>query len=152
MNIEYTRFKQLATELGNASLARADAEAIVGIARLAVDADRRVDKDELAFYDIVTNHVCALAGLAAGALQDAEAKKPRGEDDRQTRMVARAAQLTTQPVRELAYAVAYMVLISDLDIQPVEDKFLDAMVKTFAISEDREATITSAVTDAVIPD
>jgi hypothetical protein len=152
MNIEYKRFKAIATELGVESLSKDEAEAIVSIARLAVDADRHEDEDELKLYDILSGHVCALAGISPDSIQSSEAKKPRGDDDRKARMLADADKLKTRGPRELAYAVAYLTAISDLDIQPVESKFLDSLLEALAIDDEREHEIAGAVNDAVVPD
>src|SRR5258706_6005312 len=135
--IDPARFEALATALGAGTLSPADATAIVGVARLAVDADRSEDSDELDLYDLLAERVCKLAGIAADAVQDAEDKQPRGDDDREQRLLARADQMKTAPVRELGYAVAYVLTIADLDIAPAEDKFLAKLQEALAISDER---------------
>jgi hypothetical protein len=152
IDIDPAKFMTLASALGDAKLSAADATAIVSVARLAVDADRTEDSDELALYDVLAEHVCKLAGISADAVQDAEDHKPRGDDDRQQRMLARADQLKTKPPRELAYAVAYILTIADLDIAPAEDAFLAALQEALAIDDDRQSEIAELVNEAIAPE
>jgi hypothetical protein len=152
MDIDPNKFAALAATLGNTKLSAADATAIVSIARLAVDADRSEDSDELELYDALAEQVCKLAGISPDAVQDAEDKQPRGDDDRQQRMLARADQLKTAPPRELAYVVAYVLTISDLDIRREEDAFLAELQESLAISDDRQGEIAELVNDAIAPE
>ena len=152
MNIDVKRFAKLLSQLGVTTLSKADAEAIVGIARLAVDADKKEDEDELSLYDVLAVEVCKLAGADAETLQGNEAQQPRGADDKEQRMLENADRLKAQPQRELAYAVAYMLTIADLDIRRSEDKFLAALADALAIGEDRMEPIVALINDAIVPD
>ena len=152
MDVTPAQFAKLAGSLGATKLEADDAKAIVGVARLAVDADRSEDSDELDLYDLLAEQVCKLAGIAADAVQDAEDVKPRGDDDRETRMLAYADRMRTAPVRELGYAIAYVLTIADLDIAPDEDTFLAALQQALAISDDRQGEIAELVNDAIAPE
>ena len=152
MNIDTKRFAKMLTELGITTLSKGDAEAIVGIARLAVDADKKEDDDELSLYDVLATEVCKLAGADAAALQNNEARQPRGADDKEARMLENADRLKAKPQRELAYAVAYMLTIADLDVGRSEDKFLDALFEALGIEDAREEPIVSLINDAIVPD
>jgi len=56
------KFSQLASSLGVTKLTPDEAQAIVGLSRLAIDADRSVDGDELDLYDDLGDLICELAG------------------------------------------------------------------------------------------
>ena len=152
LDLDPAKLAGLATALGNTKLSAADATAIVSVARLAVDADRSEDSDELELYDLLAEQVCKLAGISADSVQDAEDTAPRGDDDREQRMLARADQLKTKPPRELAYAIAYILTIADLDIAPDEDKFLARLQEAFAIDDDRQGEIAELVNEAIAPE
>ena len=152
MDIDPARFQKLVKAVfDNEKLTAADAATVVGIGRLAVDADRKEDADELDLYDKLADLVCGLAGTSAAKIQDAAALAPRGDDDRSERMKTKAAALTTRPARELAFAVAYVLTIADLDIAPAEHKFLDALQSALGIDDERVEELAGLVTDAIVP-
>ena len=149
-DIALQKFQELAHDLGVTSLTVEQATAIVGLGRLAVDADRTVDGDELDLYDDIADLVCEMApGADPDEIVEAEDRKPRGDDDRKSRLASGAAQLGSSQVKELAYAVAYLITIADLAIQPDEDAYLSALQDALAISDDRQTEIAAAVGDAI---
>ncbi|HEX7703086.1 MAG TPA: hypothetical protein VF403_20250 [Kofleriaceae bacterium] len=149
--IALKKFPEIATNLGVTKLSATEAQAIVGLARLAIDADRTVDGDELDLYDDLADLICELAGADADAdeIVETEDRKPRGDDDRVARIADGAGKLTTTSVRELGYAVAFMLTIADLAIQPDEDAYLAQLQDALVISDDRQAEIAATVSDAI---
>ena len=143
------KFSQLASSLGITKLTPTEAEAIVGLGRLAIDADRTVDGDELSLYDDLGDLICELAGSDADEVVEAEDRKPRGDDDRVARIADGVGKLTAGPARELAYAVAYLLTIADLAIQPEEDAYLAILQDRLGISDDRQAAIVEDVSEAI---
>jgi hypothetical protein len=148
-DIALQKFTQLAQQLGVTKLTPSEAQAIVGLGRLAIDADRTVDGDELDLYDDLGDLVCELAGADADEIVEAEDRKPRGDDDRRKRLADGVAKLGTPAVSELAYAVAYLLTIADLAIQPDEDAYLSQLQDALQISDDRQAEIAGSVSDAI---
>lgn len=149
-DIALQKFQELARDLGVTSLSVDQATAIVGLGRLAIDADRTVDGDELDLYDDIADLVCEMApGADPDEIVEAEDRKPRGDDDRKVRLADGAGKLGTAPVRELAYAVAYLLTIADLAIQPDEDAYLSSLQDALAISDDRQAEIAATVGEAI---
>jgi len=149
-DIALQKFQELAQHLGVTSLTVEQATAIVGLGRLAVDADRTVDGDELDLYDDIADLVCEMApGADPDEIVEAEDRKPRGDDDRKARLASGAAQLGSSQVKELAYAVAYLITIADLAIQPDEDAYLSALQDALGISDDRQSEIAATVGDAI---
>jgi hypothetical protein len=69
MQLAPAKFHKLVHALVGDSLSAEDAATIVGIARLAVDADSTEDDDELISYDVVATEVCALGGLDVKAIE-----------------------------------------------------------------------------------
>lgn len=147
--IALQKFPEIATKLGVTKLAPPEAQALVGLARLAIDADRTVDGDELDLYDDLADLICELAGADADEIVEAEDRKPRGDDDRVARLADGAGKLTTTPVRELGYAVAFVLTIADLAIQPDEDAYLAQLQDALMISDDRQSEIAATVSAAI---
>ncbi len=131
----------------NAALSSADAAALVGVAYLALDADDREDPDELAVVDEISQQVCALANTAVVA------PGVRATDDleRLEKIRELGGQLSSQQTRELGYALAYAVSISDLDLAPAESELLADLAVALGIADDRAAELAAKVAEAVTP-
>jgi hypothetical protein len=149
-DIALQKFQELAQQLGVTTLSVDQATAIVGLGRLAIDADRTVDGDELDLYDDIADLVCEMApGADPDEIVEAEDRKPRGDDDRKARLTHGAGKLGTQAVKDLAYAVSYLLTIADLAIQPEEDAYLSALQDALGITDDRQGEIAAAVSGAI---
>ena len=124
-----------------------DAGAIVGIAQLVAGADEREDADEAMVVDELTAQVTALAGAPITV------SRVYANDDyeRLEKIREIGAQLTTQQSRELAYAIAYAVTISDLELAPAETKFLTDLAGALGIAGGRTAELAAIVAQAVTP-
>ena len=149
MKLAAAKFRTLVHALVGDTLSPEDAATIVGVARLAVDADSTEDDDELESYDVVADVICALGGLDVKAIELREALKHRGADDRAQRMLAYAHALSTQGAKELAYACANLLTIADLAIQPAESQFLGELQGALELDDSREAEVAELVNEAV---
>jgi hypothetical protein len=147
--IALQKFPEIAAQLGVTKLVESEARAMVGLGRLAIDADRTVDGDELDLYDDLADLICELAAADADEIVETEDRKPRGDDDRKTRLADGASKLVTTQVRELAYVVSYILTISDLAIQPEEDAYLSSLQDALLISDDRQGELAAIVSDAI---
>ena len=148
MQLEPAKFRTLVHALV-ASLSPEDAATIVGISRLAVDADATEDDDELAAYHVVATEICAAGGLDVDAVEEAEALKHRGPDDLEQRMLSYSGALSTVGAKELAYACANLLTMADLAIQPSESKFLGELQAALDLDDAREADLAGLVNAAV---
>ncbi|MFT3697060.1 MAG: hypothetical protein QM831_28215 [Kofleriaceae bacterium] len=145
--IALEKYPDIAAKLGVTKLKGDEAQSIVALSRLAIDADRTVDGDELDLYDDLADIVCEMGGVDADEVVEAEDRKPRGDDDRVRRLVDGVARLSSQGVRELAWATAWILTIADLAIQPDEDAYLSALQDALKLSDDRIAEITAMLSD-----
>lgn len=147
MSIDVGRFPDILRTQHPGPLSPVDAEVIVAIAQLAVDADGQEDPDEIKMFFALGNAVFSLAGMA-------EAPTPTfasGDDDAE-RLVILAKQLTAVPSRELAYSVAHLLTISDVAIAPEEDDLLVDLRNALDISEDRAEELARVIGAAVTPE
>lgn len=149
MQLAPAKLRTLIHALGAEHLSSEDAATIVGIARLAVDADAQEDQEELAAYDVVAAAVCELGGIDVEGTERREALKWRGPDDRAQRMQSYAHALGTPNAKELAYACANLVTIADLAIQPAESEFLAELQAALDIDDAREQVVAQLVNDAI---
>ena len=146
MNIDDGRFRDILKAQHPGPLSPIDAEVIVAIAQLAVDADGQEEAQEIRMFFALGKAVFALAGMA-------EAPTPTfasGDEDAE-RLVSLAKKLTAVPSRELAYSVAHLLTISDIAIAPEEDSLLVDLRTALDITEDRAEELATTMGAAITP-
>jgi hypothetical protein len=146
MTLDIGRFREILTPLHPASVSPTDAEAIVELVQLTLDADGREDADEIKAFFALGKAIFSMANLG-------EAPTPTfatGDEDHE-RMRELAGKLGTIESKELAFACAHILSISDVDIAPAEDQFVSDLRDALAISEERAEAITAQLNAALTP-
>ncbi|CAN5896467.1 hypothetical protein BH11MYX3_BH11MYX3_33160 [soil metagenome] len=146
MSSDAGRFREAIRSIHPGPLSEPDAEAIMGIAQLAVDADGREDADEIATFFTIGKAVFELAGFADVPTPTFAADE---EDDERLRALAR--QLGTPAAKELAYAVAFVMAVSDIDLAPEEGALVEALCQALELNDDRAAELAATVSAAITP-
>jgi hypothetical protein len=118
MNIAPEKIRDIVRATCTGPLSRDDAEAIVTIGQLAVDADGREDADEIDMFFAFGKAVFELAG----SKDTPEPLLP--DDDPIAQMTILAKSLASDGAKSLAYAMAYVLTVADIVIAPAEDVFL----------------------------
>lgn len=153
MNIDAEQYKQIASIVyydgKEGAPTPAEAELVVAICQLAVAADGVEDADEANLFESIAAQVYAHAGAATTPptfqpLDDAE--------QRRDLVKSHAAQLAGKPSASLAYALAYILAISDLDLAPEEGDFIDELADALEIDPDKADELIVAITDVITPD
>ena len=126
-------------------LSAQDAETVVALAQMSVDADGQEDADEIKMFFTLGKSVFELAGLS-----DVPTPTFFDEDDDE-RLENLAKSLVTREARELAYAVAHLLSIVDVQIQPEEEAFLQHLAEALAITEDRAEELALQTSEAITP-
>lgn len=140
------RFREILTPLHPGSVSPEDAEVILELAQLCVDSDGREDADEIQTFFALGKAVFAMAGL-----QNTPTPTFMGGDEDNERMRELVTKLATTQSKELAFACAHLLSISDIDIAPEEDAFIGALRDALAISEERGDEIAAQLNAAVTP-
>jgi hypothetical protein len=130
-----------------ASVTPDDAEALVGIAYLALDADDREDPDELRVVDEISQQLAALANTTLVA----PGERATDDYERLDQIRQLGGQLSSQPVRELGYSLAYAVMVSDMELAPAETELLADVAVAFGISDARASELAAMTAEAVTP-
>jgi hypothetical protein len=130
-------------------LSAADAELVIAIGQLAVDADRVDDPDERKLFDSIAGHIYNHANLATAVpmlvpVDDAELRLDH--------LQSHAAQLKGKPAAGIAFAIAYALVISDLLVTPEESALLEALREALGLDEDRAEELTSMIAVALTPE
>jgi hypothetical protein len=146
MNLDASRLDQLLGTLHPGKLSPVDADAIVSLAQLAVDADGQEDSDEVQLFFALGKAVFKRAGLTV---------TPSPEfidaDEADARMRELAGKLGTPQAREVAYAVAHVLAIADIAIAPAEDRFLVNLRAALALDAARADEIATLAGAAITP-
>jgi len=146
MNIDAGRFREILKAQHPGPLSPVDAEVIVAIAQLAVDADGQEEADEIKMFFALGKAVFSLAGM-----DDASTPTFAADEDDDERLLALAKQLTTVASKELAYTVAHLLTISDVAIAPEEDDLLMHLRAALEIPAERADELAQAIGAAITP-
>ena len=155
MNIDASQYQKIVEAAFGApadnsahELAPAEAELIVAIAQLAVAADRVDDPDERALFETI----CGLLYKHANVETTAPTLAPLDDDEQRIdHMKSHAAQLVGKPAAGLAFAVAYVLVIADMQLAPEEGALLEALREALGIDEARAEDLSGAVGEAITP-
>jgi hypothetical protein len=145
MNLQPDRVREIVRATHPSALSPADAELVLGLCQLAIDSDGREDPDEIEMFFAFGKAVNELAGLTSTPVPFASDE----EDD--VRLASLAKQLTARASRELAYTVAYVLTIADLDMAPEEDEFIERLRAALDIERGRAEELASSVANAITP-
>jgi tellurite resistance protein len=157
MEIDQAQFSEIlavvfqAQDAATVHVPAEDVVAIVGIGQLVAGADKRDDADERSALDELTEHLCKLAKITPANIPALASPLPGDLDERLDRMGKLGEKLTSMQAKELAYAVAYVVSISDLDLAPEEAEMIDDLAVALGISDERSDELAAAAASAVTP-
>ena len=152
MNIDAAQYKQIASAVydgKDGAPTPAEAELVVAICQLAVAADDVADPDEAVLFETIAAHVYAHANVVTTAPTFQPLDDP---EQRRDLIKSHAAQLAGKPSASLAYALAYILAIADLDLAPEESEFIEDLGDTLGIDPDRADELIVSITDIITPD
>jgi hypothetical protein len=137
--------------LANATLSAAEATAIVRIGELAAGVDLDEDDEEYAALDALEGKICALAGVDPDSVP-AVSPLPLDDEERRAWCKKLCAPLASMRAKELAYEVAYLVIVSDLQLAREESQLLDDLAAELGLDSDRVGALDAAAGELVTPD
>lgn len=125
--------------LGDEQLSREEASSVLQIAQLAAGADDIGQPVGHAVIQAIAQRICSLVGLEPAELL---AIPPiRGFDARMSWYRALSSMLQTRAARELSFALAFLVTISDLELRPAERELLDELQHALGVDHRRATDI-----------
>jgi hypothetical protein len=145
MQIDSARLPAIVRALHEGPLSIGDADTVVGIAQLAIDADGREDPDEIGMFFAFGKAVLALAGV------DATPAPTVSGDEEDERIAELVGKLSNTAARELAYTMSYVLTIADLDAAPEESQFMEKLRARLQISSERANDLAQRVAEAITP-
>lgn len=127
-----------------------EARAILQIAQLAASVDLDDDAVERGILGNLTLQLCGLAKIPISSVRPLS-PLPIDAEERTERVTSLASRLVTMQSRELAYVVAYLLIVSDLELAPVESEMLEDLQRALWLAPRRAAVLAAAVSQLVTP-
>jgi hypothetical protein len=151
IEIDDTNFRQiLDVTLGSQPIGPPEARTVLQLAQLAASIDLDDDPDERTLLRALTTRLCAAVGIPAGSVP-VLSPVPIDDEERTARIEALVRRLPTTGARDLAFAFAYLIIVSDLELAPLEDSLLQRLPRALTIPEDRASALIEAVARIVTP-
>jgi hypothetical protein len=117
-----------------------------------VGADLDEDPAEVSATVQLGRQVCALAGVRfEDVLRPSPLPLPRDEEARHDWVERIASDLQSTRARELAYMVAYLVTIADLEVAAPESRLLADLRAVLQLSDDRAADLAARAAERITP-
>jgi tellurite resistance protein len=133
--------------LAGERLSRSEAEMILEIAQLAAGADDAEQPMEHAVLQSIAQHVSSLVGLRSDEIS---AIPPLSSyEARMSWFRALSSQLTTRAAHELAFAMAFLVSVADLELQDSERERLEELQHALGVDDRRATDIVVRLTETV---
>jgi hypothetical protein len=146
--VDQTKLRRIIDSIvANEDLNRNEVTMVLQIAQLAAGSDDVERPIEHSLLQAIAQRVGALVGIKPDELSDI----PRIDDDdaRLSRLRALAAELHTRAARELAFAMAFLVSISDLDLAAVERTDLEELQHAIGVDDRRAMDLVVQLTETI---
>jgi len=127
-----------------------EARAILQIAQLAVGVDLDDDADEHELLGTLRRHLCSLADIPMSSIP-ALSPLPGDSEERSALIHQLACRVVTTAGRELAFTVAYLLVVVDLELAPVEVELLEGLRRALWIEPGRAAELLVEASELVTP-
>jgi hypothetical protein len=133
-------------------LAPAEAIPIALIAQLAGGIDLKDDDAERGLLDVILGRLCELSTIRRSIIP-VLSPRPLPEDGEARRAWVNwlAGQVATPGARELALVLAYLLVVADLELAPVEAQLIEELRGALAIDADRARELIAEVSASVTP-
>ena len=151
MKIDAAQYQQIATIVyggPDGGPTPAEAELVVSLCQLAVQADEVEDTDEAALFQSIARNVYDHAKVDT---TPPEFHPLADRDQRLDLIKSTAAQLAGKQSAGLAYALSYILAVSDFDLAPEEGELLEDLADALEIDPDRADELIVATTEVITP-
>lgn len=145
--VDQTRLRRIFESLlPGARLDRAQAATLLQIAQVAAGIDRRDEAEERQMLHAMAQQV---------GLKPAELRPIPPLPDAESRaawLTALARDLKTPGARELAFALAFLMSVADLELAPVETESLEELQRALGVDHRRATDLVVFLTEVVAAD
>ncbi len=128
----------------------AEARTVLLIAQLAAGIDLDDDAAERGLLGTLTLQLCASARVPISSVPRLS-PLPIDAEERSAQIASLASRLATTRARELAYMVAYLLIVVDLELAPVETELLAGLRRALWLEDRRADELAAGVSELVTP-
>ncbi len=149
--VDQTKLRRIVdTILDSEELNRNEAAIVLQIAQLAAGSDDVERPDEHTMLQAIAQRVSNLVGIEP---EEISAIPPIADDDaRLAWFESLAAELHTRAARELAFALAFLVTIADLEMVAAEHANLEELQHAIGVDDRRATDLVVQLTETIAPD
>jgi hypothetical protein len=149
--IDDAKFQQiLDVTLGAQPISPPELRTLLQVVQLAAEIDLDEDPAELTLLRSLTDRLCTATGIALDRFP-LLSPIPTDDEERAAQLAALVQQLPTTGTRDLAFALAYLMIVSDLELAPIEDALLHPLQRALTIPPVRASRLLDAVGRIVTP-
>jgi hypothetical protein len=149
--IDDAKFQQiLDVTLGGQPITPPELCTLLQVIQLAAEVDLDEDPAELTLLRSLTERLCTATGIALDRFP-LLSPIPTDDEERAAQLAALVQRLPTTGTRDLAFALAYLMIVSDLELAPVEDALLDQLRRALTIPPERASRLLDTVGRIVTP-
>lgn len=148
--IDEAKLRELVAATLGDRIGVSEIRAAVEAAQLAASIDLDDTSEEQGLLRILIARLCGIAGVDAAVVSPL-ARVPTDPEERASLLAAMRQRMTSPGTRELAFALAYLVIVADLELAPIEMDLLDAMQHDLGIARERAAQLVELASVLVTP-
>jgi hypothetical protein len=149
--LDHAKFQQiLDVTIGSQPIRPADVQTVLQLVRLAAEIDLDDDPAEQALLRALTARLSTAAGVTLADIPRPFPVPTDGEE-RAAQIAALVRRLPTTGTRDLTLALAYLMIVSDLELAPIETTTLAELQRALTIPPDRASQVIDAVARIVTP-
>ena len=154
MKIDALTFRAIAGRVfpRGETLSADEARAIVQLCFLVTRADLEETLEERPLRLQLGRHVCALAGISLDSVAPpSPLPLPIDDEARHDLLADLASHLTTAAARELAYVLAYLLVVSDVALARIEAVMLAELQEILGIADTRASELVADAVELATP-
>src|SRR5262249_7440662 len=136
--------------VGCQHLGPAEVRTVLQLAQLAAAIDLEEDPAEQSLLRSLTTRLCAATGVPPDSVP-LLSPIPTDDEERAAQIAALVLRLPTTGARDLAFALAYLMIVSDLELAPVEDALMQQLQRALTIPPERASDLVDAIARIVTP-
>lgn len=149
--IDDAKFQQiLDVTLGGQPIRPPELRTLLQVVQLAAEVDLDEDPAEMTLLRSLTERLCTATGIALDRFP-VLSPIPTDDEERTAQLAALVQRLPTTGTRDLAFALAYLMIVSDLELAPVENALLHQLRRALTIPPERASRLLDAVGRIVTP-
>jgi hypothetical protein len=124
--------------------------AIVQLAEMVAGADLDENPEERDLLETLIRYLAQLTGISRRSIPRL-GRLPGDPEERRPLCSALAGRLSSKESRELAFAFSYLLVVTDLELAPVELEALDDVQQSLEIDDNRASELAITVAELVTP-